>query len=144
VSVKNSQVPPLEIQLGADDDKNIVNRNRSNILVTLDNSAQTKDAQKLFDAFRTVPSHVRLNYKFSPDDYVADHHTHAAALSAFNSANAFTPTFGTFTVKTTGTFPPRTKPYKVEMQFPLKEMPADLASRLRKTPTDEFVTAAVE
>ena len=142
VSVKNKQVPPLEIQLLVKDDKYPF-RDRSKIVVKLDNDPPTEDARKLFDTFRTAPSHVRLNYKFSTDDYVADQQTHAFTLSEFNSGNAFGSIFGTFAVKSSGTFPLRTKPYKVEVQFPLSEMPPDLASRLRKTPTDDFVTAAV-
>jgi hypothetical protein len=142
VSVKNQQVPPLEIQLLLQDDKYPF-RDRSKIVVKLENDTPTEDARKLFDTFRAAPAHVRLNYKFSPDDYVADQQTQASTLSEFKSANAFGSTFGTFSLRSSGTFPLRTKPYKVEVQFPLKEMPADLASRLRKTPTDDLVTAAV-
>jgi hypothetical protein len=142
VSVKDKQVPPLEIQLLVQDDKYPF-RNRSNVVVKLSNDAPTEDAQKLFDTFRTAPSHVKLNYKFSPDDYVADRQIQAAILSEFNSGNAFGSTFGTFTVKSSGTFPLTTKPYKIELQFPAKEMPPDLASRLRKSPTDDFVTASI-
>jgi hypothetical protein len=142
VSVKNKQTPPWEIKLTVDDDKAPV-RNRSKVVVQLDNNLPTSDARKLFETFRNTPSHVRVNYKFSPDDYVSDRQAPASSLSEFNSATAFGSTSGTFTLKSSGTFPLRPKSYKIEVQFPVKEMAPDLASRLRKSPTDEFVSAGI-